>query len=106
MCLKSSIFWDITPHIPSKASRRFGGKRRPHLQARIISQARNQLKEVDGGGVLFQSVRLTFSGLLRDVRTTHKRAETSQLTLLWGQVARPAVRRVCQPLPCILYVTN
>jgi hypothetical protein len=38
----SPISWDITPCSLLKVNRRFGGKRRLHLQGRRISQARNQ----------------------------------------------------------------
>jgi hypothetical protein len=44
MCIymKSFIFWNITPCIPLKVNRRFGGTCRFHLQDRRICQTRNQ----------------------------------------------------------------
>jgi hypothetical protein len=44
--MKNSIFWDITPCIPLKFNRCFGGKYRLHLQGRRISQARNKEEAV------------------------------------------------------------
>jgi hypothetical protein len=41
--MKSSIFWDTTPHSPLKVNRLFGGTSLLHLQGRKICQARNQL---------------------------------------------------------------
>jgi hypothetical protein len=41
-CIKSSIFWDITPCSPLSVNRRFGGTYRLHLQGRRIRRARNQ----------------------------------------------------------------
>jgi hypothetical protein len=41
--MKSSAFWDITPHSPQKVNQNFGGKCRPHFQGRRIIRARNQL---------------------------------------------------------------
>jgi hypothetical protein len=38
--MKSS--WDITPCVPWKVNRRFGGRCRLHLRGRRLSQARNQ----------------------------------------------------------------
>jgi hypothetical protein len=40
--MKSSIFWDITPCIPLKVNRHFGGTCHLHLQGRRKNQARNQ----------------------------------------------------------------
>jgi hypothetical protein len=42
--IKNSIFWDITPCVPFKANRHFGGIRLLNLQGQRISQARNQLE--------------------------------------------------------------
>jgi hypothetical protein len=43
--MKSSIFWDITPYVPFKINRHFGGTCSFHRQGRRISQARNQHEE-------------------------------------------------------------
>jgi hypothetical protein len=43
--MKCSVFWDITPLIPSKVNHCFGGTCRVHLQVLIISQAINYHKE-------------------------------------------------------------
>jgi hypothetical protein len=40
--IKSTIFWVITPCIPLRVNRRFGGTYRLHFQRRQISRARNQ----------------------------------------------------------------
>jgi hypothetical protein len=40
--MKSSTFWDITPCIPKKVNRRFGGTCRLLLQGRRLSQGTNQ----------------------------------------------------------------
>jgi hypothetical protein len=40
--MKSPVFWDITPCIPLKVNRRFGGTCRVPIQVRRISQARKQ----------------------------------------------------------------
>jgi hypothetical protein len=54
-CVKSCIFWEITPCSPLKVNRRFGGICRRHLQGRSMSQARNR----HGTG----ACRLIFNGL-------------------------------------------
>jgi hypothetical protein len=53
ICLKSTIFWDITPRSPLKVNRRFGGTYRLHLQGRRITE---QETSVEAG-------RFTFNGL-------------------------------------------
>jgi hypothetical protein len=40
--MESFIFWDITPYGLLKVNRRFGEKRPPRLQGRIVSRARNK----------------------------------------------------------------
>jgi hypothetical protein len=49
--MNSSVFWDITPGNPLKINRCFGGTCRLHLQARRISQERNQ-RECKNGPLL------------------------------------------------------
>jgi hypothetical protein len=44
--MKNAIFWDITPCIPLKINRRFGGTYRLHLQGPRINRARNQKSEL------------------------------------------------------------
>jgi hypothetical protein len=44
--MKSTIFWNTTPCSPLKVNRRFEGTYRFHLQARIISRARNAAGDV------------------------------------------------------------
>jgi hypothetical protein len=62
-CIKSSVFWDITPRSPLKVNRRFGGAYRPYLQGQRISQARNQRDAVSKHSDCYLRRRLTFNGL-------------------------------------------
>jgi hypothetical protein len=56
--VKGSIFWDITPYIPLKFTRRFGRKCF-HFQDRRISQGRNQ-REVGSKLSLTLKMEATF----------------------------------------------
>jgi hypothetical protein len=47
--VKSSLFWAITPYSSLKVNQRFGGKYRPHLESRRISQEKkNSMPQVVG----------------------------------------------------------
>jgi hypothetical protein len=56
--LKDCIFWDITPCIPLKVNRRFGGTCLLHLQGRTVSQGRNR------GPALLHASRLFVAWLI------------------------------------------
>jgi hypothetical protein len=66
--MKISIFWYITPYIPTKVSRRFGESCRLNLEGRTISKARKNDHESDnkqssGGDKFLPKRPLTFNGL-------------------------------------------
>jgi hypothetical protein len=62
--MKSPIFWDITPCSPLKVNRRFGEKRRLHLQGRRVSQKIN-LSEALLATCLTLLYRLTYSSTVK-----------------------------------------
>jgi hypothetical protein len=82
---KSSVFWDITPSIPLKLNRHFGGTCRLHLQGRRINQARNKRERKHSDPRVTEEVGDTPPGVARATfssRHAFTRVITAQNTFL------------------------